>query len=392
MRILFLSHRVPYPPNKGEKIRAFHQLKALAARHEVDLFTLADDPADLQHRDVLGGICREVTIAPLNPVHSKLRTLPYLLTRRPLTVPYFFSLKLKRAVSAAFARRRYDRIFLYCSAMAQYVERAWTTPIVADLVDVDSNKWKQYSQVTSMPMSWVYRREWRRLRAYEKDVCDRAARVLVTTEREAELVRELPTSAPVNVVPVGIEVGDPVIRMQESPTMIFVGDMGYFPNQQAVIWFCHQVLPKVRQAVPQARFLIVGRNPNHKVRSLGSIPGVEVTGQVPEVKPYLAQASVSVAPFLVAAGIQTKVLEAMNHGLPVVASPPIARSLLPPVANCIQTAQQPAEWAAVLIELLQNPDRAAQLGAEARKAVAETYDWRSVLTQFVQLVEAGAEA
>jgi len=241
VRILFLCHRIPYPPDKGEKIRAFHQLRAMAAHHEVDVFTLADDPLDLAHRDGLAAYCRSLTVVPLSPALARLRSLLYLATSTPLTVPYFHSTSLQSEVSKAIAERNYDRIFVYSSAMYQYVPEAIdAVPVVLDLVDVDSDKWRQYSSATSFPFSVVYRREARYLRAYERRACERADCVLVTTEREAGLTRQIAPAARVHVVPMGVdaarfEAGD-ISGKGEAPAVVFTGNMNYFPNEQGVVF------------------------------------------------------------------------------------------------------------------------------------------------------------
>ena len=257
MRILFLCHRVPYPPDKGDKIRAFHQLRAMAAHHEIDLFTLADDPRDLQHGKALLPYCRTVTVAGLNARWAKLRSLPYLLTSTALTIPYFGSAELRRKVRAALAERSYDRIFVYCSAMAQYVESVDRIPIVTDLVDVDSDKWKQYATFTKFPLSAVYRREGRTLARYERRVCEKSAVVVVTTEREARLVRQISPAARIRVIPNGVDTDffspAAVSPDAKAPAVGFTGDMSYFPNQEAVTHFARNVLPLIRESVPETQ-------------------------------------------------------------------------------------------------------------------------------------------
>jgi glycosyl transferase family 4 len=198
VKILFLCHRVPFPPDKGDKIRAFHLLRALSARHDVDLFTLADDPRDLAHQAALAAHCRQVTIARVHPRLARLRSLPYLLSRTPLTIPYFSSDTLQQSIDRAVAARGYDRIFVYCSAMAQYVRWNAAVPVVMDLVDVDSDKWTQYASRTRFPFSLIYAQEGRDLRAYEREVSEKSACVLVTTEREAALARDVAPAARVH--------------------------------------------------------------------------------------------------------------------------------------------------------------------------------------------------
>jgi sugar transferase (PEP-CTERM/EpsH1 system associated) len=393
VRILFLCHRVPYPPNKGEKIRAFNQLKALSAHHTVDLFTLADRVEDLKHQDALREYCKTVTIARIVPAAARLRALRFLPTASPLTIPYFFSATLQTEVRKALVTRCYDRIFVYCSAMAQYVEipEARGIPVVVDLVDVDSDKWRQYASYASFPYSSIYRREANRLREYERSVCARASAVVVTTEREARLVRDIYPAAHVHAIPNGVDQEyfnrAMTATASETPTVTFTGDMSYFPNEQAVIFFAREVLPLVRQAIPEVRFLIVGRQPTRKVLRLQSIAGVEVTGFVPDVRPYLAQSQVSVAPFLIAAGIQNKVLEAMSYCLAVVATSRIAESLPPQVAEMVEFGDTPPELASKVVHFLRDPEGCRRAGSEGRRRVSAEYDWTKSLDRLRELID-----
>jgi sugar transferase (PEP-CTERM/EpsH1 system associated) len=391
VRILFLCHRVPYPPDKGDKIRAFHQLRAMAAHHEIDLFTLADDPRDLQHGKALLPYCRTVTVASLNARWAKLRSLPYLLTSTALTIPYFGSAELRRKVRAALAERSYDRIFVYCSAMAQYVESVDRIPIVTDLVDVDSDKWTQYATFTKFPLSAVYRREGRTLARYERRVCEKSAVVVVTTEREARLVRQIAPAARIRVIPNGVDTDffspEAVSPDAKAPAVGFTGDMSYFPNQEAVTHFARNVLPLIRESVPETRFLIVGRSPSRDVQALDQIPGVEVSGFVPDVRTFLARMRVSVAPFSIAAGIQNKILEAMAYELPVVATSRAVQGLTRVAAAGVETADTPVDMAAAIVRLLRNPELAREKGRQGRRLITGEYNWSLALDGLLQLLE-----
>jgi sugar transferase (PEP-CTERM/EpsH1 system associated) len=391
MRILYLCHRIPYPPNKGDKIRAFHQLQAMAARHEVDVFTLADDAGDLVYRDALAGYCHQLTVAPVHPKIAGLRALRYLPTQRPLTVPYFSSAELQAEVERALLRLSYDRIFIYSSAMAQYVESAGAIPMVVDLVDVDSDKWTQYAKFTRFPFSSIYRREGRYLREYERQVCAKSCCVVVSTGREANLVREIAPDTHLEVVPNGVDTAyfDPAVVPPDRtmPTAVFTGDMSYYPNQDAVIYFARKVLPLVRKFVPKIRFLIVGRKPNRAVMHLQKIDGVEITGFVPDVRTYLAKAHVAVAPFTIAAGIQNKILEAMAYGLPVVATTRTAQGLSSSVADLVDTGDTAEELASKTVKLLCDSEFAQGKGVEGRRRVAGEYKWEDSLERLLQLLE-----
>ena len=391
MRILYICHRIPYPPDKGDKIRVFHQLRALASRHDVDLFTLADRAEDMAHQAALGQYCRSVKVARLFPRVGRLRALPSLLTRTPLTIPYFYSAELARAIRSALNQHSYDRIFISCSAMAQYAEGIKDIPVLMDLVDVDSDKWKQYARFARFPFSAIYRREGRRLREYERKVCESVSCVLVTTEREARLVREISDTAEVRVIPNGVDTGyfkpSAIPTPATRPTVTFTGDMSYFPNEEAVIFFARKVLPLIRKAEPKVQFLIVGRNPSSSVRRLRELEGVEVTGFVPDVRTYLAQTHVAVAPFTIAAGIQNKILEAMAYCLPVVATSRTAGGLSAGVAEIVETGNTAEDLAEKVVRLLGDPSFACQRGAEGRRRVSAEYSWEQCLDRLLQLVE-----
>jgi sugar transferase (PEP-CTERM/EpsH1 system associated) len=399
VKVLFLCHRIPYPPDKGDKIRAFHELRAMAAVHEVDLFTLADQPGDMACRKALLHYCRHVTVARLAPVMGRLRALPFLLTRRALTLPYFYSAELAAAIRSALQTRSYDRIFVYCSAMAQYVEHVEGIPIMIDMVDVDSDKWAQYAAFGKFPFSAIYRREGNALRRYEREICARSSCVVVTTEQEAQLLRQVADFVTVHVVPNGVDTAyfDAAVAPLEHtgeqtvPTVIFTGDMSYFPNQEAVTFFAHQVLPLIRRSIAGARFLIVGRNPGKKVLQLRKLAGVEVTGFVPDVRPYLAKAHVAVAPFSIAAGIQNKILEAMAYGLPVVATSRTTTGLSPEVGRLVATGDTAQELSSEIVALLRDPQLAARKGIEGRQGVTAVYKWESSLERLLHLLTVEAE-
>jgi sugar transferase (PEP-CTERM/EpsH1 system associated) len=391
MRVLYLCHRIPYPPDKGDKIRAFHQIRAMASRHQVDLFTLMDDPADAVHQQALAQFCRKIAVSRLHPKLARLRALPSLLTSKPLTLPYFYSSELAAQVCAAVRARSYDRIFVYCSAMAQYVNPAWQIPALLDMVDVDSDKWSQYTGFSKFPAAAIYRREACTLREYEREACVRFASILVTTEREAGLVRQICAAANVHAISNGVDTeyfsARAVRPVPGPPAVIFTGDMSYFPNEEAVVSFARNVYPLIRSSVPDLHFLIVGRNPGPAVRELRSIAGVEVTGFVPDVRAHLARARVSVAPFSIAAGIQNKILEAMAYGLPVVVTSRIAQGLSSGVARLVDVVDDAESMAAAIGRLLRNPELARRKGADGRLQVAADYNWDRSLRQVLQLLE-----
>jgi polysaccharide biosynthesis protein PslH len=390
MRVLYLCHRIPYPPNKGEKIRAFHELKAMAKSCEVDLFTLADRKADLRYKSHLEEFCRTVTVAKVSGPIAGLRAISSVVRDLPLTLPYFYSSDLAREVRQALSRRSYDRLFIYSSSMAQYVDTQDEIPVVIDLVDVDSDKWLQYSMRTAFPKSMVFQREARCLRRYEQKISEKASCVLVTTEREARVLRQITSKANVHVVPNGVDANyftPQTIRPQLAhPTLIFTGSMDYFPNVDGVQFFAHRILPSIRKVLPNAQFLIVGSCPNQTVRRLAKLPGVEVTGSVPDVRPYLVRSHVFVAPLHIASGTQNKILEAMAMGLPVIGTPRAIQGLPATLREPVQVAESTQTWVAKTLAVLRDPALAQLLGTAGRQKVVDECSWDKHLAALMDLI------
>jgi sugar transferase (PEP-CTERM/EpsH1 system associated) len=383
MNVLMLCHRIPYPPVKGEKIRALHHLRALTRRHAVTLVTLADEPGHERHRDALSMFVKEVEVVPISGPAAKARSLRALWRGGPMTLEYFFARPLRERVHRLLADRRWDVIFVYCSAMAQYVEHVRDVPIVIDFVDLDSQKYLQYGR-RGGPLALLYRLEGRRLEAYEQRVARRGRVNIVVSPAEARRFRELIPDARVDVLPLVVDTDyfDPASAPAPSgpATIVFVGVMDYLPNVDAVHHFADRVFPRIQRLAPGARFMIVGQRPNRAVRRLGQREGIEVTGGVPDVRPYLAQAHVAVAPFRVAQGMQTKVLEAMAMRLPVVVTSKAYEGLHAHPGRDLIVEDDSAAFAGAIARLVREPHLRASIGASARRYVQSEHS-----------VEAGAE-
>lgn len=383
MNILYLAHRIPYPPDKGDKIRSYHQVRHLGERHRVRLVCFADDPVDHAHADVLREFCASVDVVYRSPRAARIAGLRGLLDGRAISVAAFDSRALRRAASERLLGA--DVVLAFSSVMAQYVPVENPRPRVLDFVDADSEKWRLYAGHSRWPLSWVYAREAARLGAFE----ERAARAwdhsLFVSEREARVLRERAPDVPVGVIVNGIDLdyfappaavgGNGAAPHAAEPRIVFTGMMDYFPNVDGVRWFVSEVFPGVRAVVPNARFVIVGRNPARSVRALASTPGIEVTGAVPDVRPYLAAASVACAPLRVARGLQNKILEAMAMGLPVVATRAAYEGLDGAETAGIEVADDPADFAARLAGLLQDDARRRAAGRQARAYVESRHKW-----------------
>ncbi len=399
--ILFLAHRLPFPPNKGDKVRSFHFLEHLAARYRVFLGTFVDDPMDWKHVETLRGLCVDMHVEALPRWKKRARSVGGLLRGNALTLGCFQSRGLHRWVAEVIRRQRITRAFAFSSPMAQYVLDYSNVRSFVDMVDMDSAKWGEYARRTPWPVSAIYEREAARLLAYEREIATRSEASIFVTKEEAALFCDAAPECAAKVVAIGngvdskyfspsLEFGSP-FAAGERP-IVFTGAMDYWPNVDAVSWFARAVLPEIRRRDALARFYVVGMNPNSAVRALASDPGIVVTGRVDDVRPFLKHAQVIVAPLRVARGIQNKVLEAMAMAKPIVVTPPVAAGIAARVGVDLETASDAQEFAEKVLGVMTEPERASRMGAEARSRVLRDYIWPASYAQLDALLERGSAA
>jgi sugar transferase (PEP-CTERM/EpsH1 system associated) len=389
--LLFLAQRLPFPPTKGEKIRAFHDLKYLAQWYDIHLGCLIDDPDDLQYVDALRPMCRDIHVARVNRRFGRIASLRGLLTNEALSVTYFRNRGL-----TAWARKVVETIqpavtFVYSSNMAPVIlDLPKTGTLVVDLVDVDSEKWRALAETTKGAMRLVYRREWRKIAELERRVAHESDLSVFVSDAEARLFagQHPDCAARIRGVSNGVDhryfdpaLDHPPVYDTSRPNYVFTGTMDYPPNADAVVWFATEILPLIRRTVPDARFHIVGSNPNLDVLRLARLDGVLVSGRVPDVRPYIAHATAGVAPMRIARGIQNKVLEAMAMARPVVLTSGALEGIVAdPVTETIlaDTAQA---FAAACCRMATTTEGAA-IGAAARARIIRDYDWDVTLRRF----------
>ncbi len=369
MRVLFLTHRLPYAPNRGDRIRAFHVLKTLAAaRIDVDLLSLVHDREEQSHARELRNLVARVATAPVPRLANVVQGLLSLPTSRPVTHALLDSPDLLPAAARLMKEHRPDVVLSYCSGMARFALEAPLSevPFVLDMVDVDSEKWQTLATTVHGPRRWIYAREGRCLADFEVTAAERAESTLVVNERERAVLAGRTTAA-IHVVPNGVDVSTfrPSDPPASDPRVVFCGVMNYAPNVEAARWLASTVWPLVRRERPDARLALVGSDPTRAVMSLARTdPTIEVTGAVSDVRPYLWRAAVSVAPLSSARGIQNKVLEAVAAGLPVVVTPVVAEGLPREVECACVVADTADAFARALLDLLARPS------AERRKRAA----------------------
>lgn len=387
--LLYLVHRMPYPPNKGDKVRSYHLLKHLVERHRVFVGTFVDDPDDEAHVDTLRTLCAGMHVTRLHPTRARIGSLAGLLDGEALTLHYYRDAALARWVRETVRREHIDAAVVFSSSMAQYAQ-GLGLPMLVDFVDVDSAKWTAYAGQHRWPMSWLYRREGERLLAYERAVAASSARSFFVTEKEAALFRDLaPESvrsceAMGNGVDADYFAPDPARASPFAPDerpVVFTGAMDYWPNVDAVTWFATEMLPRLRARWPTLRFHVVGRSPTPAVRALAG-EAITVTGTVPDVRPYLQHAAVVVAPLRLARGIQNKILEAMAMGRPVVAARECTEAIDAERGTELVAADDADAFVREVDALLRDPARAAAVGAAGRHRVQRGYGWDAHLGAF----------
>ncbi|MDE2008185.1 MAG: TIGR03087 family PEP-CTERM/XrtA system glycosyltransferase [Rhodospirillales bacterium] len=384
--LLFISHRIPYPLNKGEKIRGYNLLRHLGRSYRVHLGCLIDDPADRAHVAHLREVCAEVEGFEIDKRRQKLKALARFRPGWPLMLEDYRHPGLQRWVTATLARTRMDVVYIYSAAMAPYALDAAAPARVLDMQDIDSEKWTRYAETAGWPMRAVWAREGRTLLAYERRAamaCDVTFFVSEPeTRRFAELAPE--TRDRITWVENGVDLEgfSPAHAFdrpfaEPGPHLVFTGNMDYWPNADAVAWFAAEVLPLLRRRPAPPEFHIVGANPGPDVRRLAALPGVRVTGRVPDVRPYVAHADVSVSPLRMARGIQNKVLEAMALGRPVVASPQAFEGVRAEASRDLLVADGAGPMAEAVAAVLDGAHPG--LGAAGRAAVERGYAWSATL-------------
>jgi len=384
--LLLLIHRIPYPPNKGDKIRSYHLLKHLARDYKVHLATFVDDAGDWQHVPTVEKMCASSHFASLNPTLARVRSLGALVKNRSLSLDYYRDAGMQRWVDQTVAAHKIERVLVFSSAMAQYADKYPNARRVVDFCDVDSDKWRQYADKKSWPMSWLYRHEARQLLSYERQVAREYDASLFVSAPEADLFRQLApeSDARIGFFSNGVDTdyfspdaaGASPFKEGER-AIVFTGAMDYWPNVDAVQWFAADVMPLLRARFPDLVFYIVGARPSPAVLELGKQSNIVVTGTVPDVRPYIAHARAAVAPLRIARGIQNKVLEAMAMATPVVVSPQALEGIEAEPGRELVLANDATGFADAVANLLARQDNTMGLAARAR--VERKYSWPSNL-------------
>ena len=395
-QLLFLAHRIPYPPNKGDKIRSYHLLNELRKEYKIHLATFIDDKEDLQYKDHVASMCESMCAVEIDPFACKIRSLKGLLTSQALSIPYYENKQVSSYVEQVIASG-VDKVLVFSSAMAQFVaSNRFDLKMVVDFVDIDSDKWRQYSESKKWPASWIYKREYKKLFDWEHRIADRADYSLFVSEKEsamfqsmlpklADKIRSIDNGVDYQFFSADTNLDDPY--PDSTPKVVFTGAMDYWANVDAVKWFAEEVLPLVQQEIPETQFYIVGSKPTPKVKALQNIAGVTVTGRVEDVRPYIQYADLSVAPLRIARGVQNKVLEAMSMGNAVVATSQAMEGIKDCEIFADLTCDEPMAFAEKVIAIMRDKASGDSWGNKGREMVLKNYDWQSNVAKVVELIE-----
>jgi sugar transferase (PEP-CTERM/EpsH1 system associated) len=379
MKILYLCHRFPFPPKRGGKIRPFHMIRHLSQSNEVTVASIARSDQEAKEGEGLAEHCARYEMGRVRESVQALR----MVARLPLSVPsslgFFYSPQLARRVQKLLAEQRFDLIFVHCSSVAQYVENVYGIPKILDFGDMDSQKWLDYAHYKPFPLSLGYRLEGRKLERLERRLASRFDLCTATTHTEWQTLQSYRTGVASDWFPNGVdnEYFGPSDEPYDPDMIAFVGRMDYYPNQQCMFEFCTKVLPRVQAARPSQKLVIVGANPSSAVQRLGKVSGVTVTGSVPDVRPFLRRAALTVAPLNIARGTQNKILEAMAMGIPVVTSRVAAGGVDASSPEHFLTASTPEEYAAAILGIIENPAERGRLSLAGRKRILAHHDWKT---------------
>ena len=390
MNILYLCHRFPYPPKRGGKIRPFNMIRHLSDNgHEVTVCSLVRSPEEAEEGRGIAPVCAAFEMGAVSEPLQFLRMVARLPLSTPSSMGYFYSTDLAQKVRHLLASKKWDLIFVHCSSVAQYVAHVKGVPKVLDFGDMDSQKWLEYANYKPFPLSMGYRIEGAKMLAAEKKLATQFDVCTATTRAEWQTLQDYATGADTDWFPNGVDADffSPTDGHYDPDTISFIGRMDYYPNQECMTRFCKQVWPLLRQRRPQMKMLIVGADPTPGMRALGEVPGVTVTGSVPDVRPFVRSSALMVAPLAIARGTQNKILEAMAMAVPVVTSSAAAGGVDAQAETHFLVADNAADTAAAVLRIVENPVERQRLAQAGRQRMLSHHAWPRSMQRLDAIIE-----
>ena len=395
MNILYLCHRFPYPPKRGGKIRPFNMIRHLSTLgHTVTVCSLVRSDAEASEGRGIAPHCTAFEMAQVSAPVQALRMVARLPLSTPSSMGFFYSPDLARRVNQLLRTQKWDLIFVHCSSVAQYVEHVRTVPKILDFGDMDSQKWLEYARHKPFPLSLGYRLEGHKVLAAERRLARRFELCTTTTRAERETLDSYGTGALTDWFANGVDATFfcPDTDPHEADTISFIGRMDYYPNQECMARFCAQTWPLLKARRPALKLLIVGADPSAQMRQLGRLPGVTVTGSVPDVRPFIRSSALMVAPLKIARGTQNKILEAMAMGVPVVTSRVAAGGVDADAEEHFLVADTPAETCQAILRVIENPAERQRLSVAGRARMLSHHAWPRSMQRLDQMIESCVDA
>ena len=406
MRILYLSLRCPYPPQRGDRIRSYHFLKQLSKRHDITLVFFAESDDDIEAVEHLKPYCERIEWVRFRSLFAKINTALNCFSRLPLQVHYWYSPEMQRKINQLLQEEQFELIHAQLFRMGQYVVKANGMSKVLDLCDSLALNLSRRADLDCTPKRFLVRLEEKRVRRYEVEIMKAFDRGTVVADFDRDYLLKQDENLNLSVVPMGVDlqffhnnsvnVGDisdkdnpssknDRLNNKDSIILLFTGTMNYFPNSDAVVYFCQDILPLIQKQYPDVSFYIVGNHPTKQVKQLENRDGVVVTGYVPDIRPYFEKASVFVAPLRAGSGIQTKNLEAMAMQTPVVTTSIGAMGLEAEQEKEVIISDTPEGFAEKVIGLIENPNRRESVARAGRRRVENSYDWDVLVERLEQV-------
>jgi sugar transferase (PEP-CTERM/EpsH1 system associated) len=386
MKILFLAYEPPYPPNDGGRIRTYNILKLISKKHDVTLLAFQNPENELDFRTYLGSFCNDLLIFPREklPDRNNYKKILEIGRKYPIDLERFSSSKVRKFLNQAANQKLFDLAHIDQIYLTQYWPELAHIACVITHHNIEAEIQKRFlfnHEKRLLPIWWIKWIEYLRWKRYEIDVSQKMQALVAVSERNALYFREHVPQVKTFVVPNGVDTNQfKVTSRNPLPgVIIYMGRMDYKPNIDAVIWFSNEILPTIRNEVSHTSFWIVGRNPTHEIQELAKIPGVIVTGEVPDTRPYYEKAQIFVTPIRMGSGTRLKILEAMSMQMPIISTSVGAEGINITHRKDILIADTPKEFAYWVVKLLQDDRLCDSLAKQARATVTAYYDWQSII-------------
>jgi len=385
MRLLVLLSRVPYPIEKGDKLRAYHQIKYLSKKNEIILCALNDIKPDQSAIEALEPYCKEIHVYNISKFCILLNIFKAFFRGKPLQIGYFYSKWVQKKIDNVILVTKPDHIFCQLVRVTDYVKQK-KIPKTLDYQDVFSKGVERRIKTSPFWLRPILKLEYKRLIKYEADIFDYFDNKTIISKPDRELIPH-PGRERIEIILNGVdyEYFKPM-DVKKEYDIVFIGNMGYPPNVNAAIYLAQEVLPLVLKQNPDAKLLLAGATPHPNVLALKS-DKVEVTGWVKDINECYASAKIFIAPMQIGTGLQNKLLEAMAMKIPCITSELANNALCAKEGEEILIGSSPEDYAEIIVNLLKNEEKAMKLAEKGFNFVRRNYDWEKATAKLENLMK-----